>query len=71
MNTRKKVIVKLESYMKLKNISKQDLAREWGKSEAYIYRRFSEEVEFSLTDISEIFSVLNLSKEEAIDIFFN
>lgn len=71
MNTRKKVIVRLESYMKLKNISKQDLAREWGKSEAYIYRRFSEEVEFSLTDISEIFSILNLSKEEAIEIFFN
>ena len=71
MNTRKKVIVKLESYMKLKNISQQDLAKEWGKSEAYIYRRFSEEVEFSLTDISEIFSILNLSKEEAIDIFFN
>ena len=57
--------------MKLKNISKQDLAREWGKSEAYIYRRFSEEVEFSLTDISEIFSILNLSKEEATDIFFD
>lgn len=71
MNNRKKVIVKLESYMKLKNISKQDLAREWGKSEAYIYRRFSEEVEFSLTDISEIFSILNLSKEEATDIFFD
>ena len=71
MNTRKKVIVRLEGYMKLKNISKQDLAREWGKSEAYIYRRFSEEVEFSLTDISEIFSILNLSKEEAIEIFFN
>lgn len=71
MNNRKKVIVKLESYMKLKNISKQDLAKKWKKSEAYIYRRFSEEVEFSLTDIADIFTILELSKEEAIDIFFN
>lgn len=71
MNNRKKVIIKLESYMKLKNISKQELAKEWRKSNAYIYRRFSEEVEFSLTDISEIFSIIKLSKEEAIDIFFN
>lgn len=71
MNNRKKVIIKLESYMKLRNISKQDLAEKWKKSDAYVYRRFSEEVEFSLTDISEIFSILKLSKEEAIDIFFN
>lgn len=70
VNNRKKVIIKLESYMKLKNISKQELAKEWGKSNAYIYRRFSEEVEFSLTDISEIISIIKLSKEEAIDIFF-
>jgi len=71
MNKRKKVIIKLESYMKLKNISKQDLAKKWEKSDAYVYRRFSEEVEFSLTDISEIFSILELSREETIDIFFN
>lgn len=71
MNNRKKVIVKLESYMKLKNVSKQELAKKWKKSEAYIYRRFSEEVEFSLTDIIELISILEISKEEAIDIFFN
>lgn len=71
MNNRKKVIVKLESYMKLKNITKQELSRRWGKNEAYIYRRFSEEVEFSLTDIIELISIINISKEEAIDIFFN
>ena len=71
MNNRKKVIIRLESYMKLRNMSKQDLAEKWKKSDAYVYRRFSEEVEFSLTDISEIFSILDLSKEEAIDIFFN
>lgn len=71
MNNRKKVIVKLESYMKLKNITKQELAKQWGKSEAYTYRRFSEEVEFSLTDIIELISILKINREEAIDIFFN
>lgn len=71
MNNRKKVIVKLESYMKLKNITKQELSKRWGKNEAYTYRRFSEEVEFSLTDIIELISIINISKEEAIDIFFN
>lgn len=71
MNNRKKVIVKLEGYMKLKNISKQELSKKWQKSEAYIYRRFSEEVEFSLTDIIELITILNITREEAIDIFFN
>lgn len=71
MNNRKKVIVKLESYMKLKDITKQELSKKWDKSEAYIYRRFSEEVEFSLKDIIELMSILKITKEEAIDIFFN
>lgn len=71
MNNRKKVIVKLESYMKLKNIAKQELSKLWKKSESYIYRRFSEEVDFSLTDIIELISILKISREEAIDIFFN
>ena len=53
------------------DITKQELSRKWKKSEAYIYRRFSEEVEFSLTDIIELISILKISKEEAIDIFFN
>ena len=70
MNLRRKIIIKIESYMKLKNISKQELAKKWKKSEAYVYRRFSEEVDFSLTDISEIVYILELSKAEAIDIFF-
>lgn len=71
MNNRKKIIVKLESYMKLKDITKQELSKKWKKSEAYIYRRFSGEVEFSLTDIIELISILKISREEAIDIFFN
>lgn len=71
MNNRKKIIIKLESYMKLKNISKQDLAKKWEKSDAYIYRRFSDEVDFSLTDIIDIINILNLSKDEGKDIFFD
>ena len=71
MNNRKKIIIKLESYMKLKNVSKQDLAKKWKKSDAYIYRRFSDEVDFSLTDIIHIINILNLSKDEGKDIFFN
>ena len=71
MNNRKKIIVKLESYMKVKDITKQELSKKWNKSEAYIYRRFSGEVEFSLTDIIELISILKISREEAIDIFFN
>ena len=38
--------------MNLKNLKKQDLAKRWNKSNAYVYRRFSEEVDFSLTDIT-------------------
>lgn len=71
MNNRKKIIIKLENYMNLRNLSKQELAREWKKSDAYVYRRFSEEVDFSLTDIIDLSNILKLTKEEAIDIFFN
>ena len=42
MNSRRKVIVKLESYMKLKKMSKQKLASKWGKNEYYVYRRLRE-----------------------------
>lgn len=71
MNNRKKIIVKLENYMNLRNLSKQGLAKKWKKSDAYVYRRFSQEVDFSLTDIIELINILKLSREEAIDIFFN
>lgn len=71
MNSRKNIIIKLENYMNLRNLSKQELAKKWGKSDAYVYRRFSEEVDFSLTDIIDLISILKLSKDEAIDIFFN
>ena len=71
MNNRKKIIIKLENYMNLRNLSKQELAREWKKSDAYVYRRFSEEVDFSLTDIIDLSNILKLTKEDTIDIFFN
>ena len=56
--------------MNLRNLSKQELAKEWKKSDAYVYRRFSQEVDFSLTDITDVVNILDLSKKEAIDIFF-
>lgn len=70
MNNREKVIKKIENYMNLLKISKQQLAEKWGKSYAYVCRRFSEEVDFSLTDIKEIIDILEISQQEAIDIFF-
>ena len=56
--------------MKFRNISKQELAKKWGKTEAYVYRRFNGEVELSLPDILDLVSILEIPKEEAKDIFF-
>ena len=61
---------RLEGFMKFKNISKTELAKRWGKTEAYIYRRFSGEVELSLTDILELTRILEIPTEEAKEIFF-
>ena len=61
---------RLEGFMKFKNISKIELAKKWGKTEAYVYRRFNGEVELSLTDILELTEILKIPKEEAKEIFF-
>lgn len=61
---------RLEGFMKFKEISKSDLAKKWGKTDAYVYRRFSGEVELSLTDILELTKVLDIPKDEAKEIFF-
>lgn len=57
--------------MKFRNLTKLELAKKWGKTEAYVYRRFSGEVELSLQDILDLCKILNLTKIEAVDIFFN
>ncbi|MDY2736237.1 helix-turn-helix domain-containing protein [Intestinibacter sp.] len=64
------VITKLEGYLKFKRISKKKLAELWGKTDAYIYRRFSCEVELTLTDIRDLCRILKLTQEEILDIFF-
>lgn len=64
------ILGRLEGYMKFRNISKQELAKKWGKTEAYVYRRFNGEVELSLPDILDLVSILEIPKEEAKDIFF-
>lgn len=66
----KDVINKLEGYLKFKDVSKKKLAELWGKNEAYIYRRFSGEVEFTLSDIWDLCRILKLNQEEKVDIFF-
>lgn len=64
------VLGRIEGFMKFKNINKSELAKKWGKSEAYVYRRFSGEVELSLTDILELIKILEIPKDEAKEIFF-
>ena len=64
------VINKLEGYLKFRNITKKKLAELWQKNEAYIYRRFSTEVELTLSDIWDLCRILKLNQEEIVDIFF-
>lgn len=66
----KEILNKLEGYLKFKDISKKKLAELWEKNDAYIYRRFSGDVELTLTDIRDLCRILQLTREEAIDIFF-
>lgn len=65
------ILRKIEGYLKFRNLSKQELAKEWKKTEIYVYRRLSGNVELSLTDILELCKILKLTNEEAIDIFFS
>ena len=62
MNNQEKIIIKLTNFMNLQKISKQELAEKWKKSYSYVWRRFSKEVDFSLTDIRELIDILKLSK---------
>lgn len=66
----KEILNKLEGYLKFKNITKKKLAELWKKNDAYIYRRFSGDVELTLKDIRDLCRILQLTKEESIDIFF-
>lgn len=61
---------RLEGFMKYKNITKSELAKKWEKTDAYVYRRFSGEVELSLTDILDLTKILDIPKDEAKEIFF-
>lgn len=66
----KYILGRLEGFMKFKNISRPELAKRWKKTEAYVYRRLSGEVELSLTDILELVEILEMPKHEAKEIFF-
>ena len=65
------ILRKIEGYMKFKGISRQELAKKWNKTEAYICRRLSGTVELDLADIIELCRILELTEMEAVDIFFN
>ena len=66
----KYILGRLEGFMKFKNIGRPELAKRWKKTEAYVYRRFSREVELSLTDILELVEILEIPRDEAKEIFF-
>lgn len=68
--SREEVLRKIEGYLKFKNITKQELAKRWKKTEVYVYRRLSGNVDLSLTDILELCEIMELQKSEAVDIFF-
>lgn len=66
----KYILGRLEGFMKFRNVSRPELAKLWKKTEAYVYRRLSGEVELSLTDILELVKILKIPKDEAKEIFF-
>ncbi len=67
---REEILRKIEGYMKFRGMTKTEMAKVWKKTEIYVYRRLKGTVELSLSDILDLCSILNLSKEEAADIFF-
>lgn len=66
----KYILGRIEGFMKFKKISRPELAKRWGKTEAYVHRRLSGEVELDLTDILEIVKILEIPTNEAKEIFF-
>lgn len=66
----KYILGRIEGFMKFKNISRPELAKRWEKTESYVYRRLSAEVELSLTDILDLVKILGIPKDEAKEIFF-
>lgn len=64
-------ITKFEDILREKKISKDDIAKILGKDRATIYRRFAKNCEsFTVSEVSKLASVLNLSADVANTIFF-
>lgn len=59
----------LEGLMKIKGVSKADLAAQLGINLSSLYRRLSGENDFSLSEIKQIQKVLNLTTDEVVKIF--
>lgn len=65
----KEQVLKSELVLKHKNL--KDLAVDIGISATALYRKVSGVSDFSASEIKKISSVLSLSNEKIIDIFFN
>lgn len=61
----------LEYFMKKKGVSKKDLAECIDVKYNAICLRLSGKIEFKRSEISKIAKLLELSKEQVINIFFN
>lgn len=61
---------KLEYFMKLKNISKDDLCKAIGISKTAFYRKCRGVSDFTREEILDIAKLLDLSGQDILDIFF-
>ena len=73
--TRKKVIIVNSIALKQKMLEKQksnkDIAESLGISRSAIQRKLAGETEFDRTEMKKLISVLQLSKDEVMSIFFD
>ena len=60
----------IESRLKLKNMTKDDLAEKIGLSPSAIYRKLKGTSQFRLDEVSKIADVLGFTKKQTYDIFF-
>ena len=63
-------LARLDGYRKFKKISLENLAKKWGKTYSYIYRRLSGKVELTHKDMLDLIRCLEIPLDEATDIFF-
>ena len=60
----------LEAYMKIRGKNLGDIAVCLGKNRCTVYKKMSQETEFTRSEIQKIKDLLELSSQETIDIFY-